>query len=634
MASVQEAPPKRRLPMSEGGTQPRQRRVVLEKGRAHTSADIDLPDWNSINYIHPDFEGKVHHWFPGAKKKSAQAGEPFVFRLLPALSTQIEGMEIAEGAFSDWKPGRETDGSLNNAMFRQVGVIEQFGSNRQVSFIPCLPYDTPDAPSFSGLNDNPYQLLCDALFQMKSSGLDPNWAPLVMTKKEIDAYRDKHGLQNKVFSASLLPMRNSRYFGYAWIYRGYNTATQKDFHFKNIPYGAHPKHGLQIISISRSAFQALGAEYRRSLREGQRGQNRFLYPDPAQFDEGTLNYVWLAKTTNPIDGTPGSDNVMGYTGAVSQDYFAVPESPVETDLTVGKEFQDWYYENWQPWSEVLKGTWGQEQVFLIAKYFPELKGVCKRIWSGHKKLMPAWEEAFASVTFDEHYDFHEILHRKYGLPGERSADVDDRDRPDAGDYETTTRRPPAGSKVQRSAGKRRPPSDLESEDFDYDSDAGEETQQVRPPRKFAREQEPERKPKRQDAVRSEARSESRSEPRRPPVEKEPLYETDPEDDDVPLDEPEQPRTSPFKNVLDKVGSFVQQKSAPARKASTRMTADEYAEQYEDTEPDYDDEDFEDAENVLDTDDMDSESWDDEAGDTEYEEEVFEYEEDDEFEMEE
>jgi len=32
---------------------------------------------------------------------------------------------------------------------------------------------------------------------------------------------------------------NSRYFGYAWIYRGYNTATQKDFHFKNIPYGAN-----------------------------------------------------------------------------------------------------------------------------------------------------------------------------------------------------------------------------------------------------------------------------------------------------------------------------------------------------------------------------------------------------------
>ena len=627
MSTVKELPPKRKSPIPEGGTQAPKRRIVYEKGRAHTSADIDLPDWNNIDFINPAFEDKVRYWYPGAKKKSAQAGEPFVFRLLPALSTQIEGVEVAEGEYSDWKPGRETDGGLNNAMFRQVGVIEQFGSNRQVSFIPCLPYDSTDAPMFSGLDDNPYQLLCNALFQMKSSGIDPNWAPLVMTKKEVDAYREKHGLQNKVYSSSLLPMRNSRYFAYAWIYRGYNTATQKDFHFKEIPYGSLPRHGLQIISISKSAMNALQSEYRRSVRDGKaREQNRFQFPDPARFDEGTLNYVWLAKTTNPIDGSNGSDNVMGYTAAVAQDYFGVPENPVETDLTVAKDFQNWYYENWQPWSDVLKGTWGQEQVLLIARYFPELKGVCKRIWSGYKNLMTAWEEAFASVDYDEDYDFHEILHRKYGLQSERSAELDDRDRPDPRDYTTaTTRRPVAGSK----AGKRRPASELESEEFDYDSDTDDVEQQEqshRTSRKFAREEEPERKPnRRHDEVRSESR-------RRPPTEKAHRHDEDMEDDEVPFDAPEEPRSSQSANVLAAVGRHVQQKSVPASKTATQMTAREHAQQYEDTEPDYDEEDFEDAENMDYVADADSESWDEEPGDTEYDE-GFGYEEDDEDEYE-
>ena len=625
-----EIPTKRRHPLQTEKTPPPKRRIVVEKGRAHTSADIDLPDWNHIDFIAPEFEDKVKYWYPGAKKKSAQAGEPFIFRLLPALSTQIEGVETTGDKFSDWKPGRETDGTLNNAMFRQVGVIEQFGSNRQVSFIPCLPYDMPKAPPFSSLKDNPYQCLCDALFQMKGSGIDPNWQPLVMTKKEIDAYRDKHGLHNKVYSSNLLPMRNSRFFAYAWIYRGYNTVLQKDFFYKDVPYGSKPEHGLQIISISHSAVNALQAEYRRSIR-GEGKKNRFQYPDPAQFDAGTLNYVWLAKTTNPIDGGPGSDNIMGYTAAVAEDYYGVPDSPVEVDLTVPKNFQEWYYDNWQAWSDVLKGTWGREQVFLIARYFPELKGVCKRVWGGHKSLMTAWEEAFASVDFDESYDFHEILHRKYGLQSERSTDVDDSDQPDSRDYTTSTRRPVAGSKVTRQPAKRRPASDLESEDFQYDSDRddGEEPEKpVRSQRKFTREQEPERKPKQRP-------EESRPAPRRrPPVEQEPGNEndvdTEDDDDDVPFDEPEQRKpvkrsqadtgSQQSKNVLKTLGKHVQYESAPSRKPAP-MTVNEYEEPYEEEQPDYDESDFEDAGSEED---MEADDWDTENEDSEFDEEEEDY----------
>ena len=565
-------------------TQMKKRRVIYEKGRAYTSADIDLPDWNFQDFINPEYKDKVTYWYPGAKRKSAQAGDSFVFRLLPALSTQIEGEDDGSEQYADWVPGRDVGahGKLHHAVFRQIPVIESFGSNKQVSFIPTTPYDGPDAPPYSSLKNNPYQILCDVLFSMKGAGIDHNWLPLVMSKKETDAYREKQGLHNKMFSASMLPVRQSRFFAYAWIYRGYNTDAKKDFYFRDKPYGSNPKHGLQIISISQSSFDALQSEYRRTLRKvNARDQNKFQYSDPASFNEGALNYIWLAKTANPITGDTGSSNVMGYTAAVSDEYYQSPDNAINVNLTVDSDFEEWYYEAWQPWDVVLKGTYGEDQVMTIGQYFPELKWVCKQVWSGHRDLMAAWEKAFESSRVDADYDFHDILHRRYGVATDSSV-AGDNTRLNPEDYTTSTRRPQAGSRMNQAFAKNRQKPRLEEENFEYDSDLEpQDVKRERPVRNRP-------KPAKETESTGELRRASRPKPKTTisAFLSEPLSQDD-EDGEV-----EERKTSRG-NILQKVGERVR-KPQPR----TEVPVESYNER---EEMPYDEEDFDDEGDIGDTD---------------------------------
>ena len=383
---------------------PEKRRTLREEGRAPTASEIGCSDRREFRYLHEKWNDKITHWYPCAKRKSHdQEGVVFMFRILPALVTG-ESEHL-----SPFLPGREPDGTLHSSAIRRVGIIDNFGSVRPVSFIPSLPFvpDNQDYAPYSSPADNPYQLLRTALWE-KGNRLKKEWIPLIMLPKEIDEYRTQANMKSTHRSEPFLPMPKQRFFAYALIYRGHNPATGKDFTFDRMPYGTLPEHGLQVVSFNNQVFKALQKQYRSTIESD--GPERFAHPDPAAPEQGALNYVWNPKFPHPVNGEEGGD-AIGYDATVSRYYYDTPRRKQEIPLKLSASFLEWYYQSWEPWSNILNGTYATDQVRLIARFFPELKGPCEMAWQNHPTLMAAWEEFFRDAP--ARFDFHDLIHRKY-----------------------------------------------------------------------------------------------------------------------------------------------------------------------------------------------------------------------------
>ena len=390
--------------------QPRVPRQIEEAGRAQTAADFEPPEWNETRYIADAYVNTVRYWQPGAKKKSYDNSEIFAYRILPEVAPVHES--------ESFLPARRSDGSLSSRAIWPVCVIEKFGFDRKISFIPTLPYVPGDGryEPYGGLYDNPYHLLTSFLWRRKEKRLPKEWAPLVMTTDKITEYRKQHGLWNSFFSTLLLPLPKFRYFSYALLYRGYDVKTECDFEFDGLPYGLGADDGLQVVSVNQQVYGDLKREYARKARTASAGaMDEFYFPDPAAPDQGTINHVWNRSFPNPVDSSAGKQEGFGYAGAVECRYHLSATNFRETDLRLDAAFLDQYYEQWQPWPQMLRGTTGIEQVRLIARYAPELKSPCEQAWERYPVLMTAWEEAFAGAP--DSYDFYETLHTIYGMNG-------------------------------------------------------------------------------------------------------------------------------------------------------------------------------------------------------------------------
>ena len=385
---------------------------LAEKGRQQTEEDLELPDWNVIRYLDGNLPVKTQHWYPGAKRKSFETGSVFAWRMLPGLY-----MGPFDSGRSPFLPGRDKARNLCESMVRQVGVIDKFGSGRHVSFIPTLPYvpENEVYEPFAGPDDNPYRLLTTMLWRRKGTQLPAEWAPLVMDTTEINAYRNQAGLNSRFHTQLLLPLPKWRHFTYAWILKGYDIQREKDFEVKDRPFGADPRDGFQIVSFNDQVYKDLRKLYRRAAAAGSQD---YFFPDPAAPDTGTVNYAWNRSFRSPIDGEESDGNGFGYCAGVDTAYDISPDERREVDLRIPGEFQQFYYENRMPWSSVLKGTVGIEQVKLLAEFFPELRCVCKEAWSKYRVLMEAWEEAFAGAP--DSFDFYETLHDIYGSENSES----------------------------------------------------------------------------------------------------------------------------------------------------------------------------------------------------------------------
>jgi len=387
---------------------PSELRNVREEGRAPTASEIGCTDRKEYRYIHPQWEGKITHWYPCAKRKSHdQEGVCFVCRFLPALTTNVNEHP---GTTSPFQPGREQDGTLHPNTVRRVGIIDNFGSIRPMSFIPTLPFvpNNQNYPMYSGPADNPYQLLRTALWE-KGSRLKKEWYPLIMSTKDIDEYRQREKMKSTHRSESILPMPKQKYFAYALIYRGHNPVTSKDFAFDQTPYGLQPEHGLQVVSFNEQVYRALQKQYRSKIESD--GPDQFIHPDPAAPEQGALNYIWNPKFSNPISGEDGGDKI-GYDAVVSRYYYDAPNRKNTVDLQLPTDFLERYYRSWEPWSKILNGTYGPDQVYLLARFFPELRGPCEMAWQNHPALMAAWEEAFKDAP--NQFNFFDLLQRRYG----------------------------------------------------------------------------------------------------------------------------------------------------------------------------------------------------------------------------
>lgn len=386
---------------------PRNPRVFEDVGRAQTAADFEPPDWNETRYIAAEFADEVRYWQPGAKKKSFENGDIFAYRILP----EVASADCAES----FPPGRRADGSLSVNAVWPINVIDKFGFERKISFIPTLPYvpSTGRYERYAGPYDNPYRLLTTWLWNHKGKRLPQGWTPLVMTTDEIAEYRKRNGLWNAFFSTLLLPLPKFRYFSYALLYRGYDTGAERDFEFDGEPFGAGPDDGLQIVSVNQQVYEDLRREYGRKARSASVGvTDEFYFPDPADPGQGTINHIRNRNYPNPVDENAGKPEGFGYFAAVESRYHRSPTQFRDVDLRLEPSFLDRYYDRWQPWWKMLAGTTGAEQVALIARYAPELRGPCERAWERHPVLMEAWQESFAGAPDD--YDFRETLDLIFG----------------------------------------------------------------------------------------------------------------------------------------------------------------------------------------------------------------------------
>jgi hypothetical protein len=207
----------------------------------------------------------------------------------------------------------------------------------------------------------------------------------------------------------LLPLPKERYFGYALIYKGFNVETEEDIEFEGQPFGLEPEQGLQMVTFNKQVFDSVQATM---MLPSRPGASDFYYPDPAAPSEGVLIYVWNRSFPSPINQKAGKLDGFGYAGGVETRYFKSPTNPTTVDLTLPDSFLEHYYENRKPWSSVLRGIHGLEQVRMIAEIAPELKGPCKFAWQNAPELMAAWEEAFRHAPDD--CDFYEVLEHLYG----------------------------------------------------------------------------------------------------------------------------------------------------------------------------------------------------------------------------
>jgi hypothetical protein len=394
----------------------RRGRTFIEEGRAQTEEDARLSSLLEIRYIRHDESDKpvAQLWMPSLKPRSFQSGDVFIFRMLPGWSTVKLKTEQSHVIF-----GRKPDGSFDDGVIRRVGVIRQFGSDRQVSFIPTTPNILDHPPAHSLPDNNPYRLLTGYVYRSRD-GLKKAWKPLAMGPKDTTAYIKQNGLNTEIPVRPLLPLPYSQFFTYALIYKGYNAAAQQDFIYTDNegPYGSDPTHGLQVVGFNDQVYKDLSSLYQKSASAEDEGLGNFYYPDPADFDTAPLNYIYPRSYRNtifpnPINGILAAKGEgFGYGAEVSTNLFFQPKKGQKISRRLEDDFLDWYLnEAWQTWNETLHGIYGKEQVKLIAEFFPELKPVCKQAWQRSVELMEAWEEYFAGAPSDS--DFYALLHKNY-----------------------------------------------------------------------------------------------------------------------------------------------------------------------------------------------------------------------------
>jgi hypothetical protein len=417
----------------------RRDRVIHAKGRAQTEADFGLREWHEVRVLAPAVKNKARVWVPG-QGGTYKTGKPFIFRFLPALSVNTES-DTEEAA--EFIPGRDPgSGELSVEMIRTIGFIDRFGSgDHQVSFIPTDVYETDEGyKPYNGPRDNPYALLVDGIRHAKAAGALPEkWQALGFTKKEIEAYLSANRISPPSgICRALLPMVNYRKFAYALIYAGYDSTARKEITSVRTPVGLNPKDGLQLVCLPNQAYDTLAHEYSlRARTEGKTDRNAFQCPEPAMEDKGCLNYVWNNKFPSPVTGEMSVNSLSGYTATADPYYYPNSDEPQEIDLTLPEKFTDWYYENWLPWDEILKGISGTEQAALLAEFFPELGPVCERFWDGHDDLMHAWSKASFSKADT---DFNKLLIRNHTPRAQQSTavrgvQINDSDRLSDEDYE-------------------------------------------------------------------------------------------------------------------------------------------------------------------------------------------------------
>lgn len=563
-------------------------RVIRAKGTAQTAKDFGLKDFLDIRILDKKWKDKIRLWFP-SNKASFDEGKPFVFRLLPALSFSTRDDEPAQ-----FVSGRDPyTGELSMEMIRAVGIVEKFGSSdHQVMFMPQEAYQPDDgyAP-YTGPDDNPLALLRAGLRSAaRVNALPPKWLPLVFGKKKVEEELEKAGINAK-YGRPLLPFAQTKYLCYVWVYAGAERTKGEYIQSPDEPIGSLPEHGLQIAILPDQVFSALGYLYQLKEKKNARVTNAFAYPDPANENEGCLNYAWNRAKRSPIDGSVLKGDGFGYTAAADAQYYEKPNKPQDVDLTLPQDFGDWYYENWQLWDDILTPVTGVEQVALLAEYFPELGPVCMQIWDGHDELLAAAEKAPFSK---KDTDFFELLYSlnqpRKEATGSRGVKVSDSGEYDEEDYE------PSGRVTRSSGGTKQRRMDVDEEEEPRRTSRSEK-------RRIDEEEEETRRP---------ARSETRRRPRQeeeddvdvdaeveneePVTKRRSRQEAEPatvkpkrtlvdEEDDVDVDEPdEQParKVDVRRAAADKLRS---QRTAPPK--STRTTVVDAN--------DYDEEDYEDEE---------------------------------------
>jgi len=538
------------LPTNRPSMEPRRTRIVHAKGTAQTAKDFGLKDFLEVRLLCPKWKDKIGVWFPSGKK-TFEEGKPFTFRILPALSISSN-----ETDYSNYVHGRDPiTGELSVEMLRTVGLIDRFGSGmHQISFIPQMTYNPESGyAAYTSPDDNPLALLRNRLkAAARTNSLPSKWAPLTWSKETVKKEFEKAGIRVK-YPRTLLPVPQTRYVCYVWVYEGYDRKREEYIRVPDCPIGSLPEHGLQIAVLTDQIYAALAHTYQ--LRQKTKGKvgHEFQCPDPASPHEGCLNYAWNRECASPVDGELRKYEGFGYTATACADYYGKPNKPEEIDLAFSEAFDNWYYNQWQWWEDILEPVTGVPQVRLIAEFFPELGTVCRQMWDGQDELVEAMSKAPFSKK--DEIDFFNILvavnSSEKAAAASRGIKVSDSDsRFDESDYEPT--RP--GRQSRQS-----------SRQIDEEEDAAVS------PRSPAYGTEPE------------------EEERTPPPRSRRLASDEPEDDDeIEVDDPMVRKRSIHSAVADKMKR--QRTSAAAAAAagggrnarSTALAADEYEDSdYED-----------------------------------------------------
>jgi len=383
---------------------PRRTRIIHAKGTAQTAKDFGLKDFLEVRLLAPKWKDKIGIWFPSGKK-TFDEGKPFTFRILPALSISTNDTDYAKIV-----PGRDpiTD-KLSLEMLRTIGIIDRFGSGmHKISFIPQTTYNPEGGYAlYTSPNNNPLALLRSGLrAAARTNSLPSQWAPLIWSRDTVRKEFEKAGIYVK-YPRTLLPVVQTRYVCYVWVYEGYDRKREEYIRVPECPIGSLPEHGLQMAVLPEQVYEALAHTYQLKEKTEGRVGNNFQCPDPANPNDGCLNYAWNRECASPVDGKIRKHEGFGYTATACADYYGKPNKPEEVDLAFTPEFDEWYYDNWQWWEDVLQPVTGVEQVKLTADYFPELGTVCRQIWDGQDALIDAMQKAPFSKKDD--INFFDLL---------------------------------------------------------------------------------------------------------------------------------------------------------------------------------------------------------------------------------